>query len=231
MKKTFRDELKEIKKSFDAALEAIENSFIDKISKLNQELITVQEKQEELTSECAVLHKENSQLRLELDRLDQARNARKVVLGGEVVSKYISKSKGDLQLAAERLLEKELEVEPCDLNVIHVARLGSRVEGKPDTRPLLVEAGDSFLKHKIFKKVIQRRSRSIYVAEFLTQRRRRLLESLLKLKKAHPTKIKRAFSKHGVVTLIMSNSDKEIRINTEGDLDRCARQLISDVKS
>jgi len=229
LRKTLQDELKQIKCSFNESLEAIEKRLFSKIDHLYSELASIKENQKDLRAECSTLKKENMDLRLELDRVEQASHTKKFVLGGEMITEFVNASKDTLRDSSELFLNKKLGIDIGQFNVTHATRLGARTEGKPDKRPILLEVDDTFTRTQAFRAVISKKSRSLYISEYLTQRRRGLMNSLLSLKKAHPSQITRVFSRQGIVQIQLKNSDLPTKINDQGDLDRCARKIISNL--
>ena len=174
--------------------------------------------------------KENYALRLQIDQIEQSTHARKVVLGGKRFTSFIDRSEDDLKDSSEIFLSDVLGLERQNINLLHVARLGPYNSDESDRRPVLIEVDDSYTKVQIFQKVIKMKQNDLYVAEFLTKRRKQILDSLLTLKKANPTKISRVYSKHGTVYMQMANSHKPRKIMDQDDLDRCAKQVIASLR-
>jgi len=230
IKKAFQEEIGNLRKSFEATLTAMEENFIKKLNLMADELDQIRKKQEDTSAACIKLKQENNRLQLELDRIEQASHERKLILGGEALVSFLEKSKEDLRDSSESFLEKVVGVDVRNINILHVARLGHHNKEKPDRRPLLIEVDDTFSKSMIFRKVIDKKQKSLYVSEFLTKRRKKILESLLSLKRSNPTKIHRVYSKHGSVCILMADSLRPRVIKDDADLDRCAKQLIMDLQ-
>ena len=113
-----------------------------------------------------------------------------------------------------------------EIAITATSRLGKPPQhNAPDNRPITVEFDDTYTKSAVFRALIRKKPRSIYANEFLTHTRRRMFNLLKDLQRSNPSKIRKFFSRDGIINVQTENADQPIKIHGQRDLERCISDL------
>ena len=100
-----------------------------------------------------------------------------------------------------------------EVAITATSRLGKPPQhNAPDNRTITVEFDDAYTKSAVFRALIRKKPHSVYASEFLTHTRRRMFNSLKDLQRSNPSKIRKIFSRDGIINVQRENVDQLIKI-------------------
>lgn len=143
-----------------------------------------------------------------LEKIEQNINATTLVCSGPAITDMLKPSNEGESPNLERL-KGEVCNAVCGENVtgIDVGNLQLSLFGR-NRKCIRLQCANSTSKLHLLKQARERRPQGIYVNEFLTAAKLKILFSLRQLRKQHPEKIKSVFSRKGNILYTLQNSNQ-----------------------
>ena len=224
---TFNKKVEEIQKAFNDATDKLKKSFEDEITKLLGK-ISSQE------NEIKGLKAKNMALEVKIDDLEQKNISNSLVLSGELIKNALkvvpnevaSKSKH----AAEYVLHEKLNIPSEECKIIKAYKMKnkespSNANNTADDMTIVVELKDHESKNSIFKNIIKRKTKEIYVNELLTGRRREILKRILQTRKTSK-KFLQVYTYDGIIHVRKQKEARTERIINTNDMENVMKYLI-----
>ena len=203
----------------------------DVIHDLKQSICTYADEVTSLKKEVTMLRAENNNLKLKLDAMEQRQCSNRIILSGGIVSDLnwntpdnVPEFKKASWVAKKVLQDCNLEFDR-EYKFFSAAFIGKHSNGKKSSS-IVLELDDVISKRSIFSAVIEKKSKRLYVNEYLTTHRRELLKDVLELRKTIRNVSCKVFTKNGIVTIKSEIFNYPKSIFCQKDLEEATKKLL-----
>ena len=225
IKNTFDTQLKKLKEQFDTQLAEAEKNFINSITNYLSRLNNLEQK-------ATKLENENKTLLAKIDDMEQNQLNSSIILSGDNIVKQFKSIPGEIPKyeqptwVASEILEKKCNLRKEDFLILSASRLGHKPDNtQEDKRPIILNVDNIKSKRNIISAIIKLKSKTLFVNECLTNRRRSLMKNLLEVKKTSDRKKEiKIYSRNGIIYAKYRNENAR-KILTQTDVQEFLSKL------
>ena len=168
-----------------------------------------------LRSHIENIQRENKKQEGQIEDVLQDKHANEVVISGPNIPVGSDNEKSEEVL--DKFLRTHLHINLKKGSITRAYRLGAKKENMPDKRPLCFKVGDEQTKSTLIKTIINSK-KGVFINEYLTSYKRKLLTKALQLKK-DKRYVTRCFISNGILHVKNSPDARYTKIKTPEELD------------
>jgi hypothetical protein len=217
--------LTNIKKHMDSQMLEMQNAFVANISEYEKKIKT-------LEKQVVKLEEDNCKLNEKIDFIEQEQLNNKLIMSGKEVHEAFANIPQEVPLheastwVAENILTEKCGLAANSFNIVEASRLGKKPTDGIDSRPIILTVDDAVSKREITNSIIKMKSKSLYINECLTKRRRDLYKKLLALRKTNPNMKMKLFTKMGLIHVKLNDSTRATKLYNSKDVESFISRLI-----